>query len=207
MEEYILDLINFFVGKNTFFVYVLFFISSFTQIVFPPYPGDVVLIFQGYVTVINSSYNIYLIYINAMLGTMAGSLLLYHLGYKNGEKVFQYKLVNKFISHKNWNRGRKLFEEYGVMAIFISKFIPGVNAIIIILSGVFKTKRYLAYTGFLLSTIVHHFVLVIIGRFLGNNMDYVKNIIHTYNVVIMLTIGVLGCAFLLYKFRLKKIKG
>ncbi|MCX7746472.1 MAG: DedA family protein [Clostridia bacterium] len=204
MELFIIDFINNIIEKNVFVVYMIFFASSFLQIVFPPHPGDVVLVFQGYLTGLSSSFNFFMILINAIIATLAGSLCVYELGYRKGQKVFEYKLVKKWIPVKHVKKAEKIFRKYGHFAVFASKFVPGVNMLILLFSGIFKVKRTEVYISIFFSTLIHHTLLVVLGKFLGNNMPYIKRIISTYNgiIIALLALFIIG-AFILY-FRRKK---
>lgn len=203
MDSYILDFVNFFLDKNVFVVYLLFFASNLMQMLFPPHPGDVILIFQGYISAINSSYNLLLLYLNAVTATFLGSHILFALGYHKGDSVFNLKIIKRFIKEKYIKRAEKLFKRFGVFAIALSKFVPGVNAIIIILSGTFKLNKRVAYLSFLLSAAVHHAVLLLLGRFLGHNMELIMEIIKTYNRVAIIVVVLAIVSFLVYKFIFK----
>ncbi len=68
---------------------------------------------------------------------------------------------------------------------FFSKFIPGLNPVIILFSGIFRIKSYIVYLSFISAAIIHNTGLVLIGRFLGNNIDSIKQFIRTYNIIVV----------------------
>lgn len=203
MDTYILEFIDFFLDKNVFIVYMLFFLSNLMQMLFPPHPGDVILIFQGYTTTVHGSYNLFLLYLNAMAASFLGSYILFKLGYHKGKDALDYKIVKRFIKEKHIKRAEKLFDRFGIYAIALSKFVPGVNALIIILAGTFKMNKRLAYISFLASSSVHHIILLLLGRFLGHNMDYIKDILKTYNSIVVVIILLAVSSILLYKYVLR----
>lgn len=197
MEAAVLEFINNVMAKNEFLVYLLFFVSCVLQLVFPPHPADVVLIFQGYVTAIpDSIFNFPAVLINALAGTFLGSLIVYKLGFHNGWKVFEYKIIRKYVDEKHESRAERVFKKYGPFAIILSKFIPGINAIMILLAGIFKTKPKQVYFAVFISNLVHHVLLLMLGRFLGYNIEYVKRLISTYNIFATLLIVIAVIIFL-----------
>ncbi len=203
MEQFIFEFINTVLGENVFFAYLFFFISAVLQLVFPPYPSDVILVFEGYLTT-TPSFNFFIILINAIIGSFLGSVIVYKFGYIKGNNVFNYKIIKKFVDDKHKKRAEQIFEKYGIFAIIISKFVPGINAITVLFSGIFRLKKKVVYLSVLFSAIVQHILLLILGRFLGCNMEYVKKILKTYNGII---VGILALAMLIGIFIAVRRKG
>ena len=198
MEEYLISFVKNIVETNIYISYLVFFISSFLQVTFPPYPGDTITVFSGYVTTISNSFGLTSVGVNSMCGTILGSYIIYKIGYLKGESVLNYKIVKIFLPEKKKKKAQELFNKYGAGAIFLSKFVPGVNTIIILFSGIFKIKPYVAFVSFVSAAVIHNTVLVFLGAFLGSNMEYIKVLISTYNIVVFIIIGVLVVGAYLY---------
>ncbi|MCX7921848.1 MAG: DedA family protein [Clostridia bacterium] len=204
MEALVLDFINGFVEKNVILVYILFFVSNMLQLVFPPHPGDVVLVFQGYLTTLKGNFNFIPILFNAIAGTFIGSLIVYKFGFHKGDTVFKYRLIKKYIDEKHKKKAEKVFEKYGLYAIFLSKFIPGVNAILILFAGIFKVRSGVVYLSVLASSVVHHILVLLLGRFLGNNMQNVKRALSTYNGIVIALLVLTAIGIMVYKLITKR---
>lgn len=99
---------------------------------------------------------------------LAGSWLLYLLGYKGGE-LFLNKYLKKFPSHKAAiDRNFAMIREKGGVGIFLGKLIPMVRTIISIPAGVLK-MNFLQYTiSSVLGITVWNLVFVGAGYFLGD---------------------------------------
>ena len=203
MEVLVLEFIRGILDSNIILTYVFFFISCILQLLFPPFPSDVVLIFQGYVTTASSAFNPLGVFCNAVTGTMLGSYLVYRFGYVNGGRVFQFGFVKKYIDKKHRERAEHLFEKYGNFAVFISKFIPGVNAILILLAGVFRVKSRPVLFAVFASVLVHHAAILLLGRYLGDNIAYVKKVISTYNWAVVSVLAILSVFYVVYRFIIK----
>ncbi|MCX7711234.1 MAG: DedA family protein [Clostridia bacterium] len=210
MENLLLDFIKNVLVQHPLLTYVFFFISCLLQLVFPPFPSDVILIFQGYITTVSSSFSFMAIYINAMCGTLLGSYIVYKFGFVFGNKVFEFSFIKRYIDDKHRGRAEKLFKKYGPFAIFISKFLPGINALMILFSGILRMKSRKVLFPVAASVVIHHFIILILGRTLGDNIGYVKKLISTYNwiaVAFILLVGLLYFSFrLLMKYRQGWIK-
>ncbi len=206
MEKLVLELIDRFLENNLFLAYFIFFMSNVMQFLFPPYPADVVLVFQGYITVMGiENYGLLPILATAYAGTMTGALTVYCFGYAKGRKVLDYAFIKRFIKVKHRERAERLFQKYGAYAVFISKFVPGVNALLLLLAGMFRMKHRALILSVLMSTLIHNTAVVFLGRFLGDNMDRIMSFFKTYNRV---AAGALLLSGLLYlAFRLTWGKG
>jgi membrane protein DedA with SNARE-associated domain len=207
MESLILDFVNYVLEKNIFIVYVFFFISAVLQLVFPPFPSDVILVFEGYVTTVSQAFNFVPVLLNALAGTFIGSVIAYKVGFHNGSSVLEYKLIKRYIDEKHMKRAGRIFERYGSFAIIVSKFVPGVNAIMLLFSGIFKVKSKVVYSSILISSLLHHILALILGRLLGNNLSQINKVLKTYNgitiVLFIIFVSVLGTIFLIKRKKQK----
>jgi len=203
-----LDFLQNIIHWNAVFSYIFFFISGILQLVFPPFPSDVIIIIEGYLTTLDASFNFFLVLLISVLGSIVGSALVYWFGYKKGNEVLQYKLVLKYIDEKHIKRSEKVFHKYGKYGLIISKFIPGTSAIMVLFSGVFriKTRIYIAYIIF--SIILQQVIYLQIGRIIGHNINLVKRFLSVFNFASFIVITVLSIVgFFIYKhIKSKKVK-
>jgi membrane protein DedA with SNARE-associated domain len=164
-------------------IYIYFFLSAVLQITVPPYPGDTVLIFGGYLGSTGISAGNVPILISYLLGTIISSLCLYILGTKKGESVLKLKFISKYFSPLTQGKARKYLLRYGILIFFICKFIPGLNSLIIIFGGVLKYNPLWACIGVGCASIVHNIAFFLIGRNIGDNANGIKSFLSTYNTV------------------------
>jgi len=184
LEELIIQFSKDIVSQNVFLSYIFFFISQSLQVLFPPYPGDMVLILEGYLSEI-ANLNIILVISNAILATSLSSIALYLLGRKEEEKILHSKIINKLFETDKVLKLKKLFDRFGAIVIIISKFIPGIYSITILSAGVFKVKKRIAYSSIILISSLHHIALIFLGKILGENWTFVFRKIEIYNKQIL----------------------
>lgn len=200
MEEQIINFIKNLAETNIQITYLTFFLSSFLQVTFPPYPGDSITVLSGYITTVSSSFKLVNTVITTICGTLLGSYIVYKIGYIKGDEVLNYRWVKKFLPEKKKSKAQRMFDKYGPGAIFLSKFIPGINTIIILFSGIFKIKPRIVYISFVAAALIHNTVLVLLGRFLGHNMEYITSILASYNTLVLVVVGIIiVIAFVYYR--------
>jgi membrane protein DedA with SNARE-associated domain len=205
MEDFLLNFVQDIVNGNAIITYLFFFVSGILQLVFPPFPSDVVIVLEGYLTTLNGNFNFFLILLISVMGSVVGSTLVYWFGYKNGNEVLRYKLVLKYIDEKHIKRSEKVFHKYGKYGLIISKFLPGTSTIMVLFSGVFrvKTKIYISYIVF--SIILQQVIYLLVGRVIGHNIDLVKRFLSIFNyasIIVIVFLSIVG--FIIYKNRRSK---
>jgi len=202
MEQSIVRFTQEIAELNPVFAYIFFLISAILQILFPPYPGDTVLVFEGYLAS-KKLYNIYLITFNAITGTFLSCLLLYHISYKLGDRVFDVAFINKYFSRDKVDRLVQWFKKYGSFAIVVSKFIPGIGSLTMIVAGTFKVPRLKAYTAMAVASVLHNSLLVFIGKTAGDNIELIEKLFARYNIIIIIMILILSFSYWYIKAYLK----
>ena len=96
--------------------------------VFPPIPADVMVAFGAFLAARTSASAIPP-FVAVWLGNMAGVALMYWMGRRYGTKRIagRYRLDP---SGRADARLRALHQRYGILALFLSRFIPGVRALV-----------------------------------------------------------------------------
>lgn len=202
MEDFILNSIHSIVNGNPVVTYIFFFLSGVLQLVFPPYPSDVIIIFEGYVTTVGAHFHFLPILLISVFGSLVGSVLVYWFGYKKGDEVLRYKIVLKYIDQKHIKRSEKVFHKYGRYGLILSKFIPGTSSIMVLFSGVFKVKKRIYFTYIILSIFLQQIIYLFIGRIIGNNIDGVKRFLSIFNLASLAAlVCIIATGFIIYKVR------
>lgn len=202
MEDFILNSVQGIINGNPVITYIFFFFSGILQLVFPPFPSDVIIVFEGYLTTVGANFNFFLVLFVSVMGSLVGSILVYWFGYKKGDDVLRYKLVIKYIDEKHIKRSEKVFHKYGKYGLILSKFIPGTSSIMVLFSGVFKVKKRVYFTYILLSIVLQQVIYLLIGRVIGSNIEHVKKFLSVFNMASVAIIAVLAViGFIIYKAR------
>lgn len=205
MDNFIIDLVSNITHTNPVFTYMFFFCSGVLQMIFPPFPSDVIIILEGYLTTVSSTFNFFLVLLISVLGSLVGSVLVYWFGYKKGNEVLRYKVVIKYIDEKHIKRSEKVFHKYGKYGLLVSKFIPGTSSIMVLLSGVFRVRKRVYFTYIVISILLQQVIYLIVGRVIGKNINQVKSFLSYFNFVAVLALVALAIVvFIIYKCRKSK---
>ncbi len=198
MEGSILSFSEAIAKTNPLLAYGFFFLNSVLQVLFPPYPGDSVVIFQGYLSS-KGLLNTPLLIITTNAGTFFSSVLLYIISNRLGEKVVEGKFVKKYFDTNKIYKLENWFNKYGAIAIVINKFIPGIGSLTLIGAGIFKLKFSPAIISIGAASLLHNMVLFMAGRLTGDNMLIIQQFVREYEKLILSGILIISAVYIYFK--------
>lgn len=198
MEKQILSFIRDLACKNIYATYVFFLFNGFLQAVFPPYPGDTLIIFQGYLTYY-MGFNKFMMLLNTTIGSFLGSLLLYFISYKESNRVLNNKFLIKLFSIDKIHKLENWFRKYGSFLIIINKFIPGFSSITFISAGIFKIPKTSAIISIFIANLLYNTMLFTAGFLTGDNIDVIKYSIREYSKLIILSLTLFSFVYVYIK--------
>ncbi|MDH5720889.1 MAG: DedA family protein [Spirochaetia bacterium] len=192
-------------------IYWLFvFISSVIENIFPPYPGDSVTVFGGYLAG-TGRISLYSLVFSVYSGSLAGAIFMYYMG----EKVMRYfrkktKLhsLQELLNPKNLLKTHHWFKRYGISAVIVSRFSAGIRFFVAIVAGMAKMNIWLFILSFSIATFIWNFLLIFGGYKLGENWSLVMKYLKIYNSVVgaILVIFVIVIIIILKKKKNKQKK-
>jgi membrane protein DedA with SNARE-associated domain len=100
---------------------------------FPPFPADTVVAFGSFLAA-RGEGSIVGSFLATWLGNVAGAMSVYALGRRYGSAW----LASRFGGAAAEERVRGLYGRYGVWALALSRFVPGVRAIVAPLAGALR---------------------------------------------------------------------
>ncbi|RIY38683.1 hypothetical protein CKF59_00415 [Psittacicella gerlachiana] len=161
---------------------ILSYIMVFTVLLISglgvPIPEDITLVTAGILASQGYAHG-YGIFFVCMAGVLIGDSCMYILGYIYGVKILRVKFLRRILTAKRIKSIRLRFQDNSTMFLFVARFLPGLRAAIYLFSGI---TRKVSYTKFILidlfACIISVPVWVGLGYFFGNNLDYLKHLMH-----------------------------
>lgn len=194
-------------GRAPILVYLFLVFNSCFESLFPPYPSDAfVLVFaflagQGY-------FNPYLLYLSAVLGALAGIMILYHVGKTKGDALIGF-LTKTFLGRifplKMIEKAKTSFIKRGDLIVLLNRFLPGMRAPLCFAAGIVKIdkKRFFWYS--LISVLVWNFFLIMVGFYVGSTWHEAADFLKNYNIIVGLILIAFLAIFTIVYFRKRKI--
>ena len=104
--------------------------------IFPPFPADAVVAFGSFLAA-RGRGSPYTTWLCAWAGNIIGAAFMYYIGRRYGSGRFMHRLEG-WVGKNAEERFRKLYDKYGLPALFVSRFLPAVRSLVPPLAGAMK---------------------------------------------------------------------
>ncbi len=148
----------------------------------------------------------YAVFFSYFLGTVTSSFMLFMIGEWKGQKLLDTGFVQRFFPHDQQEKAKNSMKKMGIFTLVLCKFIPGINSITIILTGIMKYNKTRGMILITIAAIIHDPVFFFVGRTLGSNWGAIENFLRTFNIGAVIVVSILICFYIAYKLISKQIK-
>jgi membrane protein DedA with SNARE-associated domain len=104
--------------------------------VFPPVPADTVVAFGSFLAARGQGTALG-VFVTTWAGNLGGAMLIYVVGRRYGAEPLERRLLGERAADAE-SRLRALYGKYGLIALFLSRFLPGVRAVVPPLAGALR---------------------------------------------------------------------
>jgi membrane protein DedA with SNARE-associated domain len=154
------------ISRNIEYLAIIVTCYCFLEVIFPPLPGDTLLILSGSLSGYAGLDPLWVI-AGAYLGTFSASALLYGFGLRMERKILHSPRFSALLDTKTFIKLEKILNRYGIWLILASRFIPVVRSGIILAAGMVNLDRRRSLTALSASILASTSLFVLGGRFLG----------------------------------------
>lgn len=192
-------------------MYVFLCVSSMIENIFPPWPGDVPIVFAGFLAA-HGVLTLSMAFAASLIGNLLSGLFMYYAGtyvvfivYRIRLRVRRPAFVRKWLgevfSRKQLERTREWFVRWGAGLVIISRFLAGIRIFVVVVAGLTRMNLAIFLLAFGLGVSIWNVLLLGGGYALGENWEQILGWIKIYStaVVSLLTIG-FG-SYLLWRWR------
>lgn len=160
-------------------LYAVLSLTAAIENVFPPFPSDVVVAFGSFVAAQGSATAVG-VFVATWLGNILGAMLVYAVGRRYGAERLERRLGGRNSERTN-ARLRALFERYGMPAIFLSRFVPGVRAVVPAFAGALRLN--VAWTSIMIASAsaIWYGLITFAAYQVGADWDQLKGTIAEYS--------------------------
>jgi len=189
MIKELLQAIEGFAQSNEILAYVILGLSALVENLFPPVPGDTVVVFGAFL-VGRGALNFTGVLIVTSIGSLIGFMGLFYAGFYLGRD---------YIIKKNWklfniedvNNANKWFVKYGYLVILLNRFLSGIRSIISVSAGIAKMKPLVVTLLALIAATIWNGLLLYLGYLAGDKWEDIDKLVGKYSKVVMVIIGII----------------
>jgi membrane protein DedA with SNARE-associated domain len=146
--------------------------------VFPPVPADTVVAFGSFLAARGQGTALG-VFLCTWSGNLAGAMLIYALGRRYGAERLERRLLGDRAAEAE-SRLRTLYGRYGLAALFVSRFLPGVRAIVPPLAGALRVPAIRAAVAMGAASAIWYGVISYLAFRLGADWDQLSGAVARY---------------------------
>jgi membrane protein DedA with SNARE-associated domain len=163
-------------------LYAVLAIAAAVENVIPPFPSDVVVAFGSFVAA-QGRKSMLGVFLSVWFGNVSTALLVYALGRRYGANRLERRLAGKRAARVDATL-RSLFGKYGMAAIFFSRFIPGVRAVVPAFAGALRLSP--AWTTIMVATAsaLWYGLITVIAYRVGSDWERLRNTVLQYSTAL-----------------------
>lgn len=203
MEVYIEQAVNWILTLSPSSIYSIFFIIAYAENIVPPVPGDVLIVFGGYLAAEQ------IIGFNALLllttiASVIGFMNMYAFGYYFGDKIDTHRSdfwLMRIIDVKYFDRCKRWMHNYGQAVIVANRFLAGTRSVIAVTAGLTKMRPLTTVLSSAVSSILWNFVLLGSGWLVNENWYVIGDYLNIYGwSILALMVFLIGGRVLYVKY-------
>lgn len=185
------DIVNFLVETIGSLGYFGIFFLMFLESTVFPIPSEVVMIPAGYLA-FKGEMNIYIVIFLGVLGSLSGALFNYYFALKFGRTFLLKYGKYFFVSHESIEKTEKFFKNHGHISTFSGRLIPGLRHYISLPAGLARMNLFVFCLYTTLGAALWVVILTVLGYYLGDNQELIKEYLRYLIVGLLLTLSIVG---------------
>ncbi len=178
MSDALGDLVQWLEALPAVWVYVLILAVSYGENVVPPVPGDMLVVFGGYMAGLGLLDPV-LVVLLATVGGSLGFMTMYVIGARLGHAVLDPDRL-KWLPKGRIQVVRRHLQQWGFGLVLANRFLSGLRSVISLTVGLAHMEPGRTAFWCTLSSLIWTSLIVAGGWYLGENWQQVGSYIQTY---------------------------
>lgn len=172
--------------------------------VFPPIPADTVVALGSFLAA-RGRGSVLAAFLATWAGNVGSAMVMYGLGRRYGAAKLEQRLLGDKAAGADHRLGQ-MYGKYGILALFASRFIPGVRALVPPFAGALRVPPLRAGLAIAGASAIWYGTVSYLGFTVGGNWQRVLHLITEYGRVLAATAAVLLLVgVVIWRTRSKKI--
>ena len=150
-------------------LYLALAVTAAAENIFPPLPADTVVAFGSFLAARGDATPVGT-FLATWIGNVAGAMLVYATARRFGADWLHARL-NRFGGERREHTLERLYRQYGILALFLSRFLPGVRAGVPPFAGALRVPPLRAGIAIALASGVWYGIVTVVAYRVGADWD------------------------------------
>jgi membrane protein DedA with SNARE-associated domain len=184
-------------------VYGVIAVLAATENVFPPVPADTAVALGAFLSA-GGRVSAWTVFLVTWVSNVAGAGLVYAGARTAGRAFFRGRVGGRLLKPHALGRLERLYARYGGWGIFLSRFVPGVRAVVPPFAGIANLRTVPALVPMALASGLWYGTLTLVAATLVQNLDQIGRFVTSLNRAGLGVAVVLGAVALVLLVRRRR---
>lgn len=186
----------------------ILFLASFVEYVFPPFPGDLVVVLGAWYAA-HGELSWFTAFVSVTAGAVAGAFVDHQVGASIGRRLDARAARRGGLSAERLARFEVSYRRWGPALLVANRFLPGVRAVVFVAAGASGIPLRTVLVFGALSAALWNALLLALGGLVARNVNELVAIVDRYTraaTVALAALALLGVAGILWRRRLARTR-
>ncbi len=189
-------------------IYVLLGVGAAIENIVPPIPADTFVLLGGFLAARGQASE-GAVFLVTWTSNVFSALAVYAAGYRYGSPFFRTRLGRYVLDPDQLQTVRRFYRRWGTAAIFYTRFLPGLRAVVPVFAGVSHQRPLQVAFPILTASAIWYGAIVWVGSFAGHNLERILALQSRVNLTLaVLAILLVGpIALWWFQSRKRRLRG
>jgi membrane protein DedA with SNARE-associated domain len=160
-------------GLPSWLVYAVLTLGSALENVVPPIPADTFVVVGGLLAS-RGAVGVWTILALTWAANVGSALVVYRVAHRHGRAFFQHGPGRLLLNEHQLARIRRFYDRFGVAAVFVARFLPGLRAVVPAFAGISHQRFWSVAVPVAGASALWYGALVWAGVIAGRNLSRVE---------------------------------
>jgi membrane protein DedA with SNARE-associated domain len=178
-----------------FLLYLLLGAGAALENFFPPVPADTFVLIGAFIAA-GGRAEVWTVFLVTWLSNALAGLMVFWMGRRFGQPFFQTGLGRHLLQPAHLRRMGSFYQRWGLAAIFLARFLPGLRAMVPVFAGVTHQRFWTVLVPMLVASGVWYGGLVWLGARAGREIPALAGgLAGTQKILLLVSLLVLALVF------------
>lgn len=183
MDDLLQDIVNWMTALPPIWAYLIILAISFGENVVPPIPGDLVVVFGGYLVGLGA-LSFSGVVVVATIGGTIGFMTMFAVGARIGAAVMDPHKM-RWLPKRHIRKAREWIQRWGYWVISANRFLSGARSVISLTVGMAHMSTWKTLVCSTISSLLWVLIITYAGYLAGDNWEIVKAYLGRYGQIIV----------------------
>lgn len=180
----LLDVLGWLASLPPAVTYLILGAGAATENVVPPVPADT-FVLAGALLATRGAADPWTVFLVTWLANVSSATGVYAVARRYGRRFFKLPVARWLLREHQLAQIGGFYSRFGVPAIFLSRFLPGLRAMVPVFAGISKMSAWKVVPPVVVASGIWYGLLVYLGAFAGRNLEVIVEIFNNVSDILL----------------------